>query len=172
MQRIGIARRTLLLGAAVSIGLLVAVYAARSGGAYGATSRADAPMSVVKSARSAALGKTILVDRKGRTLYSLSAETHGRFICTTKLCLSLWTPLVVARGTTPAGARHLSTIRRPDGRAQVTYRGLPLYTFTQDSRAGDVKGNGFQDVGIWRPASPSGTVTAPSGGGGYGGLYG
>ena len=45
----------------------------------------------------------------------------------------------------------------PDRRLQVAYRGGPLYTFAQDVRAGDVKGNGFKDVGVWRPA----TVSAP-----------
>src|SRR5207247_10061398 len=104
-------------------------------------------------------------NRKGLTLYSLSAETRGRFICTTKFCLSLWTPLDVTKGTRPMGAAHLSTVTRPDGRIQVTYRGLPLYTFNEDRKPGDVKGNGFKDVGIWRPATPEGTEAQPSGGG-------
>jgi predicted lipoprotein with Yx(FWY)xxD motif len=124
---------------------------------------------VVKTMRNAQLDKTILVTRKGFTLYSLSAETHGRFICTNKACLSFWTPLVVARGVTPTGAAKLATVKRPDGRIQVTYKGLPLYTFNDDRKPGDVNGNGFKDVGTWHPASTNGAVKAspPSSSGGY-----
>jgi hypothetical protein len=53
----------------------------------------------------------------------------------------------------------------------VTYNGAPLYTFTQDEARGDVTGNGFRDVGVWRPATLSGTApsapSVPSTGGGY-----
>ena len=136
----------------------------------GATSAASSK-SVVKEAKNAKLHATILVTRKGFTLYSLSAETHGRFICTDSFCRSLWTPLFVARGAKPTGAAKLGTIRRPDGRTQVTYRGLPLYTFNEDGKPGDVKGNGFKDVGTWRAATAAGKAASPSppGGGSYGG---
>jgi predicted lipoprotein with Yx(FWY)xxD motif len=127
---------------------------------------------VVENARNATLHRTILVDRRGRSLYSLSAEKHGRFICKNAFCLSLWTPLVVPRGTVPAGAPALATIKRPDGRIQVSYRGLPLYTFKQDSKRGDVKGNGFKDVGTWLVTSAGKAAATPApmppSGGGYG----
>jgi predicted lipoprotein with Yx(FWY)xxD motif len=120
---------------------------------------------VVKTVKNKQLGKSILVTLKGLTLYSLSAEKNGRFICTDASCTSLWRPLVVPRGTTPTGAHLLATVKRPDGRTQVTYRGRPLYTFAEDGKPGDVKGNGFKDVGTWRPATPSGTATpAPAAG--------
>jgi len=128
--------------------------------------------SVVKVTKSATLHTSILVNRQGRTLYSLSAETHGRFICTDKVCLSLWKPLVVSRGTKPAGAPKLATIKRPDGRLQVTYRGLPLYSFAEDTKAGDTKGNGFKDVGTWRVAAIGKAAAAPPPTGGYGGYGG
>jgi predicted lipoprotein with Yx(FWY)xxD motif len=141
----------------------------------GSSAAPTAQSTVVATAKNAKLGTTILVNRRGLSLYNLSVERRGRFICTTKFCLSLWHPLVVPRGTTPAGVRLLGTVRRPDGRRQVTYRGAPLYTFTQDHKRGDVNGNGFKDVGIWHPtalsgsASGSGTTTGGSGSGGYGG---
>jgi predicted lipoprotein with Yx(FWY)xxD motif len=101
--------------------------------------------------RGHALGKTVLVNRSGRTLYSLSAETNGRFICTGS-CVSTWHPLLVRRGQKPTGAQRLSTIRRPTGQIQVTYKGKPLYTFAGDAKAGDAKGEGFKDVGVWHAA--------------------
>ena len=115
--------------------------------------------SVVKTGT--ALGKKVLVTRSGRTLYSLSAETHGRFICKDKTCMSLWHALTVSKGTKPTGASHLATVRRPDGRTQVTYRGKPLYTFVQDTKPGQAKGEGFKDVGTWHVASVSSTTAAP-----------
>jgi predicted lipoprotein with Yx(FWY)xxD motif len=136
---------------------LVAVFAAQSG-----TAMSRSKQLVVRTANNSTLHTKVLVNRMGLTLYSLSVEQRGRFICTDQSCLSLWKPLVVPKGTTPTGALHLGTVRRPDGRIQVSYRGRPVYTFTEDRKAGDVKGNGFKDVGVWRPASPgSGGSAAP-----------
>jgi predicted lipoprotein with Yx(FWY)xxD motif len=137
---------------------LVAVFAAHSG-----TAKSMSEQLVVRTAINPTLHEKVLVNRRGLTLYSLSVERRGRFICTDEACLSLWSPLVVPKGTTPTGARHLGTVRRPDGRTQVSYRGRPVYTFTQDRKPGDVKGNGFKDVGVWRPASPgsSGSGASP-----------
>ena len=128
---------------------LVAVFAAHSG-----TASSMSKQLVVKTANNPTLHQKVLVNRNGLTLYSLSVEQRGSFICTGP-CLSLWTPVVVPKGTTLTGALHLATVRRPDGRTQVSYRGRPVYTFTQDRRPGDVNGNGFKDVGVWRPASPA-----------------
>jgi predicted lipoprotein with Yx(FWY)xxD motif len=160
------------LGAAVAIvallGAVAAFYAVRASGAE--------HVRVVKTATNKTLGKKILVTRKGMTLYSLSVERKGHFICTDMTCLSLWKPLTIAKGAVATGVAHLSVVGRPDGRRQVAYRGGPLYTFVQDKRPGDVKGNGFKDVGVWRaatvassPASPPPTTTDGGyGGGGYG----
>jgi predicted lipoprotein with Yx(FWY)xxD motif len=105
----------------------------------------------VATAQNATLHKRILVTTSGRTLYSLSAETHGRFICTGS-CLSTWPPLILKGGAKPVGVRGLGSIERPDGRRQVTYRGKPLYRFSSDTRKGDAGGEGFQDVGTWHAA--------------------
>ena len=91
---------------------------------------------LVGTAHNAGLKATILVNRSGHTLYNLSAERKGRFICTDSTCLSFWHPLVVAKGTSPTGKVTLGTVRRPDGRMQVTFKGAPLYTFSKDARAG------------------------------------
>jgi predicted lipoprotein with Yx(FWY)xxD motif len=119
---------------------------------------------VVKTAKNAKLGKTIVVGLNGHTLYSLSAEKNGRFICTNKMCLSFWHPLVVRKGVKPAGVRGLATIKRPDGRRQVTFRRGPLYFFVQDKKPGQVNGEGFKDVGVWHAAAlkaSSSTTTPP-----------
>lgn len=161
MQRSTLLGRGLLLAAAGVAGLVAAFAVAAHGSSSG-------NVRVVMTAKNKTLGKTILVNLRGMTLYSLSAERHGRFICKNAACLALWRPLVVAKGVKPTGVRGLGTIRRPDRRIQVTYRGGPLYRFTGDHKRGDVKGNGFKDVGTWRViiiGSSSGstgtTTTAP-----------
>ncbi|HEY3483447.1 MAG TPA: hypothetical protein VGL02_31630, partial [Streptomyces sp.] len=106
---------------------------------------------VVKEAENPTLGQTVLTTTKGRTLYSLSVETHGRFVCT-GACLGTWKPLVVPRGVKPKGPVKLGTIRRPDGKTQVTFKGRPLYSFNGDTKAGEDNGEGFKDVGTWHAA--------------------
>jgi predicted lipoprotein with Yx(FWY)xxD motif len=105
----------------------------------------------VSTAQNATLGKRILVTSGGRTLYSLSAETRGRFICT-GTCTADWPPLILRGGAKPAGVSGLGSIKRPDGRRQVTYKGKPLYRFDMDRKKGDVNGEGFRDVGTWHAA--------------------
>jgi predicted lipoprotein with Yx(FWY)xxD motif len=119
----------------------------------------------VKTAANARLGTTVLVDDRGMTLYHLTAEHNGKFICTNSACLQLWHPLTVPTGGSASGTvGSLATIKRPDGTEQVTYKGQPLYTFAQDQTAGQVNGQGFKDVGTWMAggAGASATSTAPS----------
>jgi predicted lipoprotein with Yx(FWY)xxD motif len=150
--------------------LVVAAVAALIG-ALAARSGDSSSKSVVKTMKVG--GKTILVNRHGMTLYHLSVERRGHFICTTSACLEEWHPLVVARGVRPSGAKSLSVVKRPDGRRQVAYKGGPLYTFDEDHKPGDVKGDGFRDVGVWHVVTVAGSTSGQpsSGGGGYGGSY-
>lgn len=117
-----------------------------------AASAGPATVTVAKKADNAALGETILTNLKGRTLYSLSAEKNGKFICTGAGCRATWKPLVVPQGAKPKGPVTLGTRTRPDGRIQVTYKGLPLYTFNGDVKPGEANGEGLKDVGTWHAA--------------------
>ena len=162
MQRSMALRASVLAAAALLFGAVAAMYASGALGAGSGSAR------VVMTAKNKTLHKTILVTRSGMSLYSLSVERRGKFICTNGACLSLWKPLTVAKGTTPTGVRGLSTVKRPDGRIQVAYKGGPLYTFAGDHKRGDVKGNGFKDVGVWRVAVVGGSSSSSSSGsGGY-----
>jgi predicted lipoprotein with Yx(FWY)xxD motif len=130
---------------AICATVLIALLLPATAGAGQATRR------VARQAENTTLGKTILTTTKGRTLYSLSAETDGRFICT-GACVSTWRPLVVPAAVKPTGPVKLGTIARPDGRMQVTFKGRPLYSFAGDAKAGDVNGEGIKDVGTWHAA--------------------
>jgi predicted lipoprotein with Yx(FWY)xxD motif len=146
------------------------------------TSSSSSSAVVVQSA-SSSLG-TILVDSQGMTLYHLSGEVNGKFICTSTACLGVWHPLTVPAGSKPSGeVGSLGTVKRPEGTMQVTYEGTPLYTFAQDKQAGETNGQGIKDVGTWSvimtsssntpaPSSSSSSEPEKSGGGSGGGGYG
>ena len=139
---------------AVAATLCATAIAAPAGADSGATSLAKAAntRTVAKKAQNANLGEVVLTNLKGRTLYTLSAEVKGKFICT-GACLSIWHPLVVPKRVTPVGPTHLGKVKRPDGRTQVTFKGRPLYTFGGDTKAGQANGEGVKDVGTWHAAS-------------------
>jgi len=119
---------------------------------------------------------TVLVDAKGFALYSPSQEKGGKILCTGS-CTKIWVPLTLPTGeSTPTAASGLSsklgTVMRPDGRAQVTFNGLPLYTFALDHSPKTVGGNGASDSFggtsfTWHVAAPGKTSSGTSGGGGY-----
>jgi predicted lipoprotein with Yx(FWY)xxD motif len=151
MSRIG----SLLIVPAIAVALLLA--------ACGSSSPNDTQTSTgggdttVSSASNATLGQTILVDAEGMTLYRLSGEKGGHWICTTKACLAEWHPVTGA----PTGAKRLDEIKRPDGTEQVAYKGMPLYTFDDDEAPGDAKGDGFKDVGTWNAVTTNGAAAQP-----------
>jgi predicted lipoprotein with Yx(FWY)xxD motif len=140
-----------------------------SSGTASAKTTASGP--TISTAKNTTLNKTVLVDSRGRTLYALSVEKKGHFICTNQACLSLWHPV---KGKPSGSVGSLGTVKRPDHTVQATYKGKPLYTFTQDTKRGDAKGEGFKDVGTWHAVSTSGgssstpsTNTTSRGGYGY-----
>jgi predicted lipoprotein with Yx(FWY)xxD motif len=169
-------RPTLLIAAAAVSVLLAACGSGKSSTSNTATTSTSGSSPTVKSTSNAKLGQTILVDSHGMTLYRLSGESSGKFVCVSS-CLSAWHPLTVPSGTTPSGSvGSLSVIKRPDGSSQVAYHGMPLYTFAQDKAAGEANGQGFKDVGTWMAVTVSGSASPgtagssseQSGSGGYG----
>jgi predicted lipoprotein with Yx(FWY)xxD motif len=129
-----------------------ATSAAQSGAAPGGASAS------VRTAANSTLGATVLTDSAGMTLYRLSGERAGKFICATAACLQVWHPLVASAAHAPAGTASLATVKRPDGSEQVSYQGMPLYTFAQDSRPGDANGQGLKDVGTWNAVTVAATA--------------
>lgn len=118
---------------------------------------------IVKTVSNPTLG-TVLVDSQGMTLYHLSGEQNGKFICTSSGCLGVWHPLTAPSSDSPTGeVSSLGTVKRPDGATQVTYKGTPLYTFTEDKQPGETKGQGIKDVGTWSAVTTSGKPTSTSG---------
>jgi predicted lipoprotein with Yx(FWY)xxD motif len=117
------------------------------------------------------LGKPVVVNPQGRTLYHLSPETSKHLLCKSKECLGNWPPLTVksAKTTLKAGSGvkgKLALLRRSNGTFQVTLDGLPLYRYAGDSAKGDVNGEGIESFGgTWHAmkASSSSSTTTPTG---------
>ncbi len=103
---------------------------------------------------------TVLVNAHGFTLYWFARDTPAKSRCNGS-CATYWPPVigkpVAAAGTVlPHG---FGTIKRADGQTQATYDGHPLYTYTGDTAAGQLNGNGLNaSGGLWWAVSPSGAV--------------
>lgn len=100
------------------------------------------------------MGAAGLVDSRGFSLYLFANDVadSGASACSGG-CASAWPPLT-ADGALTAGAGvtgELGTITRDDGTTQVTYKGLPLYFFANDTAAGDTNG---KDIPNWSLAQP------------------
>ena len=143
--------------AAAGVALAACGSSGTNGTAAAASNVTGAATKDVKT-RSTSLG-TILVNSKGLSLYRLSGEKKGHFICTGS-CTQLWHPLHPRKGKAPTGTvGHLGLVTRPDHSKQITYKGHPLYRFAQDTKPGDTKGQGFKDVGTWSVIKVSTTTT-------------
>ncbi len=129
------------------------------------------------SARAIAGVGTILVTSAGDALYFADQESAGSIHCI-NACIRIWTPLTAETGHAPTAGTGvggtLATVTRPDGPAQITYDGKPLYTFAQDGGPGHVNGNGVADSFDntqfhWHAATVSGSAAPTTAGtNGYG----
>ena len=167
MQKLATRGLTLLLGTAA---LLTALAALAAGPSYGAAGGMSAPQRVVEDRPEPKPRQDGARRPSGED--ALHAERRdAREIHLHDEVLPVAVDAARRRPRHDAGRRKAARhVRRPDGRTQVTYRGRPLYTFTEDTKPGDVKGNGFKDVGTWLAATTNGTATAtatPPSGGGY-----
>lgn len=130
--------------ATLALALALAVLA----GALAGPALAGGTAPLVKTAKVG--GKTIVVDRRGHALYVLTPETARKLLCTAS-CLPYW-PVVRApkTGRLVAGkgiSGKLGRLSRGAGSFQATLRGVPVYTFVGDTKAGVATGDGVQSFG-------------------------
>lgn len=115
------------------------------GGSTTSTTSGTASKTTVAVKQTSGVGST-LVDANGMTLYTPDQESSGTISCTGD-CTAVWVPLAAGSSApTGSGAGRLAVVTRPDGSKQVTANGHPLYTFAQDSSAGQATGNGASDA--------------------------
>jgi predicted lipoprotein with Yx(FWY)xxD motif len=134
------------LSLAAAVGLLVA-----------GTSSAAGSRATVKT-RHGKLG-TFLVAANGKSLYLFEKDKTTKSTCYGQ-CAKFWPPLLTTRKAKVGGkARRslLGTTRRRDGKRQVTYKGHPLYFYSEDSGPGDTAGEGLHFFGGgWYVLAPNG----------------
>ncbi len=113
---------------------------------------------VVAVAKSSELGP-VLVDSKGFTVYDFHKDKGTKSACY-GACAKGWPPLTTSgapQAMSGAEASKLGTTERSDGTMQVTYAGHPLYTFVEDTKPGDTKGNDVSAFGAqWYALKSSG----------------
>jgi predicted lipoprotein with Yx(FWY)xxD motif len=75
-------------------------------------------------------------------------------------CLGVWPPVVV--DSPPVGGDGidgalLGSVNRPDGYAQLTYNGWPLYFYAEDAAPEDTEGHDIESFGEdWYLIGPNG----------------
>jgi predicted lipoprotein with Yx(FWY)xxD motif len=170
--------RWLLGGALGAVVLIAAACSSNSASSTTTTTKsataATSRPATVTLAKVGSLG-TVLVSATGNTLYRLTEDSGGKSACTGG-CATIWPPLTVPAGTTPVAGtglagRQLATITRADGTIQVTYKGMPLYTYSGDKSAGQATGQNV--AGVWFAVTPTssastagaGSSSSPTGGG-------
>ena len=93
---------------------------------------------------------TVLTNTKQKTLYTFTNDKDTQGSNCNGGCATKWPPLL-AKATDKASGDYTLIIRN-DGKKQWAYRGMPLYTWINDSVAGDTTGEGVNSV--WQVAQP------------------
>jgi predicted lipoprotein with Yx(FWY)xxD motif len=145
----------------LAVGALAGVAFGTALGSAGASAAKHAAPQTVVITENSDWG-SILALSTGTTVYRLTTDSKNKSVCSGK-CAVYWPPVLLRAGqSTPVGRGviGLGTIKRPGGAKQVTYRGLPLYTFVGDKKPGAVTGNVKDSWGRWwviNPSNPTGT---------------
>ena len=114
----------------------------------------------VLTARSSSYGKAVF-DGRGYVLYAFTRD-HKRSACYGE-CAKRWPPYFARKGTLRVGkglkASLLGTVKRRNGRRQVTYAGRPLYYYVGDTGPGVIRcQNAVEFGGRWLLLRPSGKL--------------
>jgi predicted lipoprotein with Yx(FWY)xxD motif len=168
--------RSLVISAVLGSAALAIAGCGSSAATHSATSQAAPATPAASGSDGSATGTVdlaksklgqILVNGTGRTLYLWKGDRGTTSNCS-GACASAWPP-ITTKGKPVAGAgvsaAKLGVTKRADGSSQVTYDGHPLYTFAEDTRPGQVSGQGSTAFGAaWYVLSPAGRqiVAAPS----------
>jgi predicted lipoprotein with Yx(FWY)xxD motif len=129
--------------------------AASSSQSSGAASTPAKPVTI--TTKHDKFGTVLAAGSKQLTVYLFEADNTAKSNCMSA-CASDWPPVTgKPEAANQAQSAELSTIMRPDGQPQVTYKGHPLYYFVKDKDAGDAYGQGLKAFGAeWYVLAPSG----------------
>ena len=144
-----------------SLVLAILVVAAGAVAVGSGAARASADAQTTLTVRSTRYG-SILFDGRGRALYAFTRDRRGGSSRCYGACARAW-PVYFASGRLVAGKgvkrSLLGTIRRRDGRRQITYNGRPLYFYVGDTSPGQVSCQNVAEFGgTWLVMRPSGAL--------------
>ena len=94
----------------------------------------------------------VLTDGSGNTLYLFAKDVDGKSACSGG-CTDVW-PVFYEKNRvfdSSLDSTQFGVITRADGSKQNTFKGWPLYRFAQDTKAGDVNGEGKNSFYIAKP---------------------
>jgi predicted lipoprotein with Yx(FWY)xxD motif len=114
----------------------------------------------VLTAHSSSYGRAVF-DNRGYVLYAFTRD-HKRSACYGE-CAKRWPPYLARKRTLRVGkglkASLLGTVKRRNGRRQVTYAGRPLYFYVGDTGPGVIRcQNAVEFGGRWLLVRPSGKL--------------
>jgi predicted lipoprotein with Yx(FWY)xxD motif len=93
---------------------------------------------IAMSAMGAFKGYPVITDARHRTIYTTDKDVEPNKSTCTGDCAKTWLPLVAPADAKPSG--FWDVVVRDDGTKQWSRHGKPLYTYSGDKNAGDVKG--------------------------------
>jgi len=91
----------------------------------------------------------ILTDGNGMTLYIYTKDTKNNSVCY-ETCAVNWPPLLVTQAPKIASNlinSNFGVTVRTNGDQQITFKGMPLYYWIKDAKAGDATGENVG--GVW-----------------------
>jgi len=116
------------------------------------TSKSKAkPLVTLRLLENAKIGKKILVNPAGRTVYMFTPDGSGSTSKVPEAIKKTWPPKVAGATSITVGPgldrAKLVVHKQPSGVQQVAYNGHLLYTFVGDKKPGDAAGQGLG--GVW-----------------------
>jgi predicted lipoprotein with Yx(FWY)xxD motif len=85
----------------------------------------------------------MLVNGAGMTLYTFDRDASGKSACNGP-CATNWPPAMAGADAKASG--DWTIITRDDGAKQWAYKGKPVYTWSKDTKPGDMTGDGFNNM--------------------------
>jgi len=137
--------------------LAILAVAALTAGAAQAAPQARSTLVAAKSRYG-----TILFDGKGRVLYAFTHDRRGKPSRCYGPCAAAW-PVYYKAGALRAGTgvkpKLIGTVKRKNGRPQLTYNGWPLYYYIGDTSPGAISCQNVSEFGgLWLVVSPTGRL--------------
>jgi predicted lipoprotein with Yx(FWY)xxD motif len=144
-------RRLLLLSALILAGAASSTAAAQP----------DAQTRATLIVRDSRYGR-VLFDGRGFALYAFTRDHRGGPSRCYGACAKAW-PVYYSKSGLRAGTgvkrSLLGTVRRRDGRRQVTYNGWPLYYYVHENKPGLILCQNVEEFGgLWLVVKPSGRL--------------